>query len=315
MNAVGSIRRLRGNAALYSLLAMLAMLVTVYEVQYLHYVSSLLLSPATVARAPFDYSPDKGITALRPEAVRAGIVEGDTLLGVNGEPFSGQAVLQKNLARSKPNQPMSLLLRQTSHGQTAQATGPTISAVLLLAPVRSEALSPGLMLRAMVELGLIPLLCLCLGFSLVAIRVRDHRAWIVLVLMISLSQQYRIAGWKGSPSLPLLLYQAVAPLVIGIALFLFAITFPVRAQWDRRRPWLKWLVLAPLLCAVLTTAFSHVAQDRFIGVLPPVFPLLDFVENAGTVLNLCCLAVFIWEAVRRIRSSGTPSDSCSRATV
>lgn len=305
MYTVLSHRRLRGNATLYTLFALLALLVTVYEVQYLRYVSSLLLHPTHVVRAPFDYSPARGITSLNPEAARAGVKEGDTLLEINGKPYTGLAVLQQNLAQSTPHQPMGLLLREALPAQAAQAAAPPVRKVIRLEPIRSKRISPGRLFRATVQVVLVPLLCLSLGFGLVFTRLRDPRAWIAFVLMISLSQQYRVFGWKGTPSLPLLFYQESAPLLIGIVLLLFAINFPARAGWDALRPWLKWMLLAPLACIVLVTTFSHIAQYRYVGMLPRVFPLLNFIEDLGTVLNLCCIPIFVWEVVRRIRSSDT----------
>ncbi len=305
MDLKPSFRRLRGNKKLYILLALLALLVTAYEVQYLRFVSSLVLHPTKVARAPFDYSPATGVISLNPEAVRAGVKQGETLLAMNGEPFSGLAVLQRNLDRSKPHQPMSLLLREAPPTQPTQASSPPVSRVLLLEPVRSEPVSPGTLFRATLEIAAVPLLCLSLGFGLVFTRLRDPRAWIVLVLMISLSQQYQVFGWKGTPSLPLLLYQQISPLLIGISLLLFAINFPIRAAWDARRPWLKWILLGPLGCTGLVATFSHLAQYRFVGILPHVYPLLEHIESVGTALNLLCIPVFIWEVIHRIRSSET----------
>ena len=305
MDTEFSTRGLRGNGKLYALLVLLALLVTTYEVQSLRFVSSLLLHPTELARAPFDYSPDQGILTPTPEAVRAGIKKGDTLLSIDGVPFSGLALLEGSLARSKPHQPMSVLIQEAPPTQAGPNAPPPVTRTVILEPSRADLPPPARIFRASGQLVIVPLLCLALGFGLVFTRPRDPRAWIVLVLMLSLSQQYRVFGWKGTPSLPLLLYQQIAPLLIGIALLLFAINFPVRAGWDIRRPWLKWLILGPLAFTTFVTTLSHVALYRSIGLLTHTSAPLDLIESIGTALTLLCIPLFIWEIIRRLRSSET----------
>ena len=299
MKSVSPNDRVVSNGTLYFLLGLLGLLVCSYEVQYLRYVSVLLFHPTQVARSPFEYTPGAGVISRTPEAVRAGLAAGDTLLTVQGQPFSGLAVLQREVSRAGPQHPLTVSL-QRSAGESRPTR---VTCTITLAPVRATAFRAGQLVRPILQLAIVPLLCIALGFGLVLVRVRDFRAWIVLALMLSLSQQYRIAGWIGSPSWPLLLYQEALPVLLGLALLHFAIWFPSRSPWDVKRPWLKWIIVVPLASVALGTAFFHVGAYRFLPAISRFARPFDLVENLCTILNLCCILIFVLELARRARRS------------
>jgi len=76
-----------------------------------------------------------------------------------------------------------------------------------------------------------PHLCTALGFWVAVVRIRDKQAWLLLAVL-----------WPTT-------------------MMLFGIYFPERLGLDRRFPWAKWMVIAPILFQVLGT---NVAFDLLV---------------------------------------------------
>ena len=100
---------------------------------------------------------------------------------------------------------------------------------------------------------MMPGFCILLGFWVAAARIRDPRAWLFLAMMISFAEVSgggSILTWFGHDDLFQVIgaaYQQFAANVWGAAMMLFGIYFPERHAVDRRWPWVKWLLLAPIL--------------------------------------------------------------------
>jgi phosphoserine phosphatase RsbU/P len=127
-----------------------------------------------------------------------------------------------------------------------------------------------------------PLLCLTLGFYVVHQRPWDRRAWLLLALLISYA--LFVIGTDTVDSV-----MSWPPIVRGLALsyrtfwvvswpvwmMLFGIYFPERASADRRRPWIKWAVLAPVATFCLLYMLIRIMRNE--GVPRPRF--LRLVES------------------------------------
>ncbi len=99
-------------------------------------------------------------------------------------------------------------------------------------------------------LTLILLFCVVVGIYPAAILPNDARALSFFGLMVATSQIIHSAQWYDFPR-PLQFfayaYQLAANMSIPIWMICFALYFPERFRWDRQRPWLKWIVLAPMI--------------------------------------------------------------------
>ena len=89
-----------------------------------------------------------------------------------------------------------------------------------------------------------------LGFWVAAARVTDRRAWLLLLLVLSVAEfARRLLPVPRTDRRDC--FQPVAaayqPLMANLwptVMLLFAISFPERLAFDRRVPWLKWVVVA-----------------------------------------------------------------------
>jgi sigma-B regulation protein RsbU (phosphoserine phosphatase) len=143
-----------------------------------------------------------------------------------------------------------------------------------------SASTSGLLDRAyVVILGVLtPVLCLVLGFWVASVRPRDHRAWILLLLLISLP--HRAMGvlapttWEGALRQAGLFFHELISPTWPVWMMLFGIYFPDRLPLDRRHPWLKWLLIAPAALSALGHAVASVSPAAA-GALQPVLAPLD----------------------------------------
>jgi phosphoserine phosphatase RsbU/P len=100
---------------------------------------------------------------------------------------------------------------------------------------------------------LTPFLCLLLGFYVAGVRIRDGRAWLLLAILLSFSvtvdganKQEEAMQWATPFNHLALVYRSLGLYTFPFWLALFAIYFPEQAEWELRKPALKWIVLIPL---------------------------------------------------------------------
>ena len=98
-------------------------------------------------------------------------------------------------------------------------------------------------------------------------RVTDARAWLLLLLVLSVPEfgggYLRFLGGRENWFQPIAAaYQPLAANLWPTAMLLFAISFPERLGFDRRWPWLKWVIVAPIALRViaLNPVFDYIAR-------------------------------------------------------
>jgi sigma-B regulation protein RsbU (phosphoserine phosphatase) len=98
-----------------------------------------------------------------------------------------------------------------------------------------------------------PTFCILLGFWVVFERPHDFLAWILLFVLLGLSslslEMYSSDTLVG-------VYQDIFFSSWALAMLLFGIYFPEHWSVDRKLPWLKWFLIAPLGFQILITLLS-----------------------------------------------------------
>ena len=241
------------------------------------------------------------VSGVRPEAQAAGVRLFDVLKRVDGRPFTGE--VQLGDIEKHPGDLLRLDLERPD--------GSNYAAFVKLVPIRDQPSS----FRTWIIEGLIefvlPIFCLALGFYVAAARPYDIAAWMLLGLMIGFSQFVEGFIWDW----PLEWLAAVWHFLLGNAygawlIFVvgFAIVFPERLEFERKRPWLKWTLLVPL---VLQTLFFFVFSEGMDYDIPAIHflkPLLQiFLEwPIFIVLSMVALGAFFWLIGFKIRRASTP---------
>ncbi len=182
---------------------------------------------------------------VRPEAENLGLHTGDTLLAVNGQKYTGTAMLSEAYARARPGGQIELTVRSKSgeHSVVLPVTRGTTPLSHVVFDVLLNIVAP---------IG-----CVLLGSWVVLVRPRDKLAWILLGLMFCFSQlfsSFKIESWGPGYREVGMAYRTTLAVGWAIFMFLFGFFFPEPFPfYTRMRSWRKWipvLVIAPVLVEI-----------------------------------------------------------------
>ncbi len=259
-------------------------------------------------RAPFTLgAPWPTLARLQDEARAAGLQSGDRLVAVEGQAVNGMADLMGPVRRKHAGDTVSM---------TVARNGEERAFTLRLGTHRPA--TPALIwVFGAVVWGLMPLLCLGLGFSVAALRPRDPRAWLLLALMLCCSQLAAAGnvsphGWPPYLRIPAVLFQTPAQLAWSVGMMLFGLYFPERWTLDQRFPWAKWILLGPLAVdtALRTALALGVSENcRAVASLASALPGLRGVRD---IVVVAAVSVFFIALSHRLRDPATPPDSRRR---
>jgi len=241
------------------------------------------------SRDPFKMDADtRKITSLQPEGERAGLVKGATIESLNGAPYDGQA---QWAAISNPGKPDKLVF--VGFQRPDGSKGSALITLVADEPQPGSLRGLGQTWQQFVLFGLLPLVCMLIGYWVVFAKPTEPKAWLLLMLLIfpevvfGLGTGLAAGGWLVFRGIYWYSLQILGPL----ALLPFAIYFPERSRIDVRLPWLKWAVIGPaLLCAIVD--FRQVyGQFYLAGNSSRLIHIVHWTDRIENSLNLMCDAV------------------------
>ena len=240
-----------------------------------------------IARLPFSVDlPAFSISDPRPEAEAAGIKTGDAIVAIDGQPVRDSGDLFVPLRERRAGEPLVLRIRSTP-----DSAARTVS--MRLGPIRDGPPRGYDWLYFAVVNVAMPYLCLALGFWVAGVRIHDPQAWLVLVLLLSLSEfasgdSRTIFGRDDAFQAVGLTYQQLLGTLWPVSLMLFAFYFPERIPFDRRFPWVKWIVIVPTLLAAIASSASLILVSH---------GRLDAAEAIGRIVRPAFAAVSLLHLV------------------
>ncbi|MHB1674138.1 MAG: SpoIIE family protein phosphatase [Acidobacteriaceae bacterium] len=262
-------------------------------------------------KTPLQFDVDTlKITAARPEVKAAGIEPGDTLVAVNGRLYSGQAHwlgLIRNQLR--PGDILRITVRKAD-GSLREVHFAMAGAPFGDQPHFREWGTQLLLF------GPPPLICLLIGYWVVAARVRDPFAWLILVILSFTETFMTISGgwWAGFWNVYLGLWMESVQTLAPIALLLFGFFFPERWRFERRAPWFKWLLVATAF-AGLFIELTCVYAEQYNSALNARLRLLNhWTDLAINMVSILCI-VFYWIALFDKSRSASTADARRRLQV
>ena len=140
----------------YAIAAILFAMAAFYQIKFSAEVLRVLFFPSQVVGNILSF--EDGLPVLKSgssEAQNAGLKAGDTVLAINGKPFTGQAVLGQELAASRPGQTLFVTVKP--------AQGPQKTAQVLLTPYAPVSSRLTFNVLQVVLNLLMPILSLALG--------------------------------------------------------------------------------------------------------------------------------------------------------
>jgi sigma-B regulation protein RsbU (phosphoserine phosphatase) len=219
------------------------------------------------------------VTLAMPEAEAAGLHVGDAVVDVNHRPFIGSDILLGELRHSRPGQPMSLTTLRPD-GSEATVTFP-------LAPERPS-VPPVWAWVIQCAFIFLPLICMLVGLYTVFARPRSFHAWLILGILAYLPTIFFPQNQFQGPLGPIaLIWYIIAQTAMPICLMLFGIYFPERSLWDTRAPWIKWLLMIPILVLIpadFLNSFGHTYNFNLDSFLDPWAMKISMVENIFSIL-------------------------------
>lgn len=296
---------------LYLLLALYIATSLTYYVMGMLCVNQQLFHTREHIRAPFTTEDDPlTLSSVTPEAVAAGLRKGDRLVEVNGEPYRGHnqivEIVGAGSAPARPGDLLEVVVRKpdgTLHtSQIHTVAGRLPKTADFLAVVAIEVVPP--------------LVCLLVGYWVVAARPRDWNAWLLLMLL-TITEVFFLPAewWPGGWLVFLGAWYSVLQVLGGVALILFGIYFPERWRLDAKFPWIKWFVVVPLLAsAPVILWMQHVANfhaDTWGGRTAALSQWIDQIVNP---LSLLCVLAY-WAAILDKLRSATTADARRRMRV
>ena len=233
------------------------------------------------------------VNALGAEAEQAGLRKGDAVLGVNGRTVEGLTDIEGPVRRARKGD------RLLVHVRRAGAEGSVEKDISVpLRPFTYVGYAPGTAGYVATILSRIatPLFCLALGFWVAAVRTGDRAAWTLLVLMLSMANlilDSRTIYGQDDALQPFLTGLAGLMIRLGpLALVYFGIIFPQRLEFDRKLPWVKWIVLGPMLVRAAVDGFGGglVAHHKDLNAI--LWPLVQAWGPAGGDAELGLIGLF-----------------------
>lgn len=297
---------------LYSLAALFIIVsMTYYVMSVLAFFASNLGPGNGRPQTPFLTSDDDGssLTMVNPQAEAAGLRRGDTLVGLQGEEYRGRSQLLELTAGGD-----SALRPGDTLGVTVRRDGAVRTITFVL--TAQKRMTTGQLLASIALLFLPVLVCLLAGYWVVWARPGDPNAWLLAGLLATTNVLFVAPTWFPGFWLAVLEAWYMALQALGpLALVLFGIYFPERWRVDRRLPFLKWLIIVPVMVALPTLVYMTAVQDFFMHAWTPRLSAMErWDDRLLNPLNLLCVLVY-WAAILDKLRSSTTADARRRMRV
>jgi signal transduction histidine kinase/DNA-binding response OmpR family regulator len=280
----------KGRQDLFYLALSFSILTVLCQAIYSVRLVQAYLDPTSFSDAPFSYSLGDSITSVTPAAVQAGLQNGDKVVSINGRSVRGSRTAKEMIASARPGSQLYLT--------GTRRNGTSFTVHLELQPISQQELTLGSWLITLVAFVLVPCIALALSLVVLALRPSDLRAYLIVPLMISFSQIFHMPVTDLYVPDIILRYRSAMSASFALWLVLFCVYFPSRANWDRRRPWLKWPPIAAFVATISLITFARVLNQEHAFLLQSWLKPLHFLVTLQTFWSLAGVGIFLYQLGR-----------------
>jgi sigma-B regulation protein RsbU (phosphoserine phosphatase) len=239
------------------------------------------------ARMPFSFGfRMRAISGLEPEGKDSGARPGDQVLELNGRRVRGVVDMLDELRPHRPGEIISAVIQRQSNGSIE---------IISIKLTTNNAFPPGIFLSITTTLLnlVLPVFCACIGFWVAFSRPFDPMAWLVLaIMMVFACVLTSTSCWRDGWAVGVVLSTTFVGVNGPLWMMLFGLYFPFPVLFERRYPWIKWLIIVPLMfCSGITLLllFCNLAAFDSLAWLTP--SLIRF-GSVKTVLQMLAISVF-----------------------
>ncbi len=285
----------RSHSLAYTFLAILLVISCMQWVRNSSVSVQYILHGETLVRGPFDVD---GVTlkidSLNPEAEAAGVQNGDLLLAVDGRAVKGLADFFGPLRHARLGDRLQVRVQSnTPAGPVEKDLSVKLAPFTYLGVTKGESrVFPWIILPSI----LLPLFCLVLGFWVALARIGDEAAWLLLLMMLGIASTITegrvLYGYEDALQPFLTAFVMGFEVLTPLPLAFFAILFPERLPFDRRFPWVKWVIFGPILIEAVLAAVVNAAVLHHNGLTRALYPLLQPFGNVGDYLRAAAFIFF-----------------------
>jgi sigma-B regulation protein RsbU (phosphoserine phosphatase) len=265
-------------ARCWAVLALLFAVGLTYQALYTVHVFRVQVYGAQRPREPFYINSHRVVVGILPEAEEAGLRAGDRIELLNGRRFTGLGLLHE--------WEDALVAGELLHVTVTPAKRVDIR--LAQSRIRQPTLDEWAL--SLTLYLVLPVLCLGLGMLIAILRPQAPMAWLLLLLMLCFAQVSEVRGWSGPLRLPVAVYRGLVEGTIAIWFLLLGLYFPSRLEGERRRPWLKWLLIGPLMVNTVFNCLARILWDSEIDWLPVWESAINLSRQIGEV---CAVAAVV----------------------
>jgi sigma-B regulation protein RsbU (phosphoserine phosphatase) len=240
-------------------------------------------------------------STLSPEASAAGLTNGSPIVSFNGRPFTSSRVYLEILRTARPGDDL--------HVEFLQPDGTPRHATIVLRAASSRRsyswlhiITQDIFLRMV-----FPFACIALGFWVVLAKPKDLNAWLLLgIFSYFPSILYPPTYWLG----PSLYFTPIWGDIINTAgplcIMLFGIYFPQRSDWDIRYPWIKWLLIAPILLAFPFDLAFTIGDTFSFASISSIAPHITTLIRGESIIAFALISVFFFSIARKLGNTTAP---------
>ncbi len=232
------------------------------------------------------FTVDGGVKTMEPEAEAAGMKLGDRILAVNGVEIDSNNTYFRELSKLKSGDTFKLKISRKTEGDQNEVK----ELELPVKEVPQDINYSSKLIVVGIYAYLLPTVCALLGFWVVFMRPRDFLAWLLLFLLLGMSS----LSFEGNrPGTLLGVYFNIFFSCWALAMLLFGIYFPERWTVDKKFPWAKWILVAPLCLQISFMLFGLLNTFTGINIFTYVGPFAVFFrERLAMPLNSIAIGIF-----------------------
>ena len=173
---------------------------------------------------------NREVMNLTPEAEQAGIKLNDRLVAINERKIENGEIYFEEVAKVKPGEILNLTFARTN------SAGQTENVQISYQPptLEKDFAFFSRLVAGFLYAYVLPTLCILLGFYVALVRPKDFLAWMLLFMLLGFSS----IGLESHMRNTLVgFYNSIFFGSWALSMFLFALYFPERWNFDRRFPW------------------------------------------------------------------------------